>query len=251
MVVFMNKTRWKSAYDRPAFSPRETLKWYRKRSKIIAMKKDEFDAAIIRMFPYDAGKNIRVLELGSGTGDLTTKILRPFPHANITCIDGSSEMLKAAEVRLRRHKRKIVFLQRNLEDPSWNVSLDRFHVVVSARTLHHLSDQRKRGLYKQIFGMLMKGGCFVNGDLIRSEHKILNQKYEEIWAHHIQKKTKRILGIDRSIEEVRQKIHEAAAREGDRPASMEYQLSWLREVGFKAVDCVWKYFHMAVIVGFK
>jgi len=250
-VVFVSKARWKSVYDQSAFGPRETLSWYRKRSKIIAMKKDEFDTAIVSMFPYGSGENIRVLELGSGTGNLTAKIFRSFPQASITCIDGSSEMLKAAEARLRRHKGQIVFLRRNLEDPSWNTSLDRFHVIASARTLHHLSDQRKRALYKQIFDMLMKGSCFVNGDLIKSEHDILNRKYEEIWARHIKKKTKEILGIDRSIEEVKQKIHEAAAKEGDRPASVEDQLGWLRESGFKAVDCVWKYFHMAVVVGFK
>lgn len=245
----MNKARWKSVYNQSTFSPRETLSWYRRRSKIIDIARDELDSAIISMFLYCSEENIRVLELGSGTGDLTAKIFRFFPHASITCIDGSSEMLKAAEIRLRKHRGQIVFLQRNFDDPSWNTSLKRFHIIASARTLHHLSNQK--ALYKQIFDMLVEGGCFMNGDLIKSEHKILNQKYEEIWAHYIRKKTKEILGIDRSIEEVKRKMHEAAAKEGDKPASVEDQLNWLREAGFKAVDCVWKYFHMAVIVGFK
>lgn len=237
---------WKSVYDK-----KEMVDWYEKRAQIIGMKRDELDSAIISMFPYEKDEDIRVLELGSGTGNLTEKILQSFSRANVICMDGSSEMLNAAKSRLQNYGARVTFFQKNLEDPSWSASLGGYQVVVSARTIHHLPDERKKALFRQIFGMLVDGGCFVNGDLIKSKHEILNKKYEDLWASHIKEKTREILGIDRSMEEVRRKMREASDREGDKPATVEDQLTWLSEAGFKAVDCAWKYFHIAVIVGFK
>jgi len=46
----------------------------------------------------------------------------------------------------------------------------------------------------------------------------------------------------------------AGARERmrhDRCADLEVQLRWLRDAGFTAVDCVFKYWRFAVIAAFK
>lgn len=37
----------------------------------------------------------------------------------------------------------------------------------------------------------------------------------------------------------------------DKPTSVERQLDWLRSAGFEDVDCVWKYYNLAVYFGFK
>lgn len=238
---------WKSVYD-----VEEMVAWYEKRTKIIAMKRDALDSAIITMFPYERKRPIRVLELGSGMGHFTEKILQSFPHATITCLDGAQKMLNVAREKLKSYGHRVTFLQRDIEDPSWNTALGKYHVVASARTIHHLSDEGKRLLFRQIFYMLEEGGCFVNGDLTKSRFKAFNSKYyDKIWAGHIKKKTKEILGIDRPMMEVRRRMHEALAKEGDNPSTVEDQLEWLLEAGFKAVDCPWKYYHIAVIVGLK
>jgi tRNA (cmo5U34)-methyltransferase len=48
-----------------------------------------------------------------------------------------------------------------------------------------------------------------------------------------------------------ERMHVALEREGDKPATVEDQLMWLQEAGFKVVECVWKYYHIAVILGIK
>lgn len=247
MVNTASKGKWKSVYD-----TKEMVAWYKKRAEIIGLKRDELHSAIINMFPYGREESIRALELGAGTGDLTEKILQSFPSANLTCVDGSSTMLDAAKAMLRRYRERITFFQKDFGRAFWNKSLGKYHVVASARAIHHLPDERKKSLFREIYKMLETDGCFVNGDLIKSKYEILNRKYyDDIWASHIKKKTKEVLGIDRSMEEVRRKMREASEKEGDRPATVEDQLKWLLEAGFSAVDCAWKYFHIAVVVGLK
>lgn len=247
MVNTAGKEKWKSVYD-----TKEMVAWYKKRAEIIGMKRDELHSAIVSMFPYGKEERIRVLELGSGTGDLTEKILQSFPNANVTCVDGSSKMLDAAKARLRRYKKRVTFFQKDFGRAFWNKSLGKYHVAASAGAIHHIPDKRKKSLFREIYEMLETGGWFVNGDLIKSEYEILNKKYyDDIWASYIKKKTKEVLGIDRPMEEVRRKMREASAKEGDRPATVEDQFKWLREAGFRAVDCAWKYFHIAVVVGLK
>jgi len=243
----MSERNWKSVYD-----TKDMVAWYEKRAQIIAMKRDELDSAIINMIPYGKEKSIRVLELGSGTGHFTEKILQTFPHAIVTCVDGAAEMLKCARERLQKYRDRVTFLQLDLEDSSWHASLGKHDVVVSARAIHHLSDEEKRLLFQKIFNLLKEEGCFINGDMIKSKFKPFNHKYfDEIWAGHIKEKTKEILNIDRPMEEVRKRMYAALEREGDKPSTVEDQLQWLLEAGFKAADCVWKYYHMAVIVGLK
>ncbi len=37
----------------------------------------------------------------------------------------------------------------------------------------------------------------------------------------------------------------------DNLLSMETQLTWLKEIGFKDVDCYWKWLEMALLIGYK
>ncbi len=243
----MSEGSWRSIYDRKNMG-----EWYERRAQIVSMKREGLDSAIIDMFPCDKEEDMRVLELGSGTGRLTEKMLRTFPHAVVTCVEGSAEMLNVAKERLREYGGRVTFLQLDFEDPSWHSSLHKYRVVVSARAIHHLSDNSKRDLFKQIFSLLEPAGCFINGDLFKSKFEGFNRKYfDEVWAGHIREKTKEILGVDRSMEEVRKKMYAAMEREGDKPSTVEDQLKWMLDAGFKEADCVWKYYHIAVIVGLK
>jgi len=238
---------WKSVYE-----ARDIVDWYEKRAKIIAIKRDERDSIMIGLFPYKKEDEFHVLDLGCGMGRQTERILKNFSNAIITAIDGSSEMLKSARSKLRRYGSRVRFLERNFENSSWKKSLGKYHVVISAGTIHHLADERKRALFQEIFQVLEEGGYFINGDMIKSRYEILNKKYyNDIWAGYIRKKTEEVLGIKRSMAEAIEKMHAALEREGDKPATIEDQLMWLQEAGFKMVECVWKYYHIAVILGIK
>lgn len=237
---------WRSIYD-----AEKIVEWYDQRLRIIGMQVDERDEAVLSMIPCEKQKHFRLLDLGAGMGRFTMKVADRFPNAEIVCVDGSAQMLEVAKSKLGEHS--FAFVCRDFGQPSWIEGLSgTFNVIVSTGAIHHVSDQRKRRLFVEVHRLLNDGGYFINGDLVKSRYDILNTKYyDDVWAHHIQQKTLEVLGLGRSIEEVRRRMHASLKKEGDKPSTIEDQLRWLGEAGFRVADCVWQYYLLAVIVGIK
>ena len=99
---------------------------------------DELQTATIDAIPFEPA---RVLELGVGTGETTTRLLERFPDAQVTGLDSTPEMVFRArelgiEVRLAR-------MEDPLPDGPWDL-------VVSVLTIHHLDADGKRDLFRRV-----------------------------------------------------------------------------------------------------
>ena len=57
---------------------------------------------ILTMLPFPRERALRVLELGTGTGNLTQKLLDRFPNSTVVGYDVSAEMLARARAKLAR-----------------------------------------------------------------------------------------------------------------------------------------------------
>ncbi|REJ74874.1 MAG: class I SAM-dependent methyltransferase [Acidobacteria bacterium] len=105
-----------------------------------------------------------VLELGSGTGNLTR--LLP-PGRRIVCVDVSAEMTRLAAAKLAGRS-EIEFLQADvleaLSHPA--VHATAFDAIVSTYTLHHLTEAEKRTFTAAALERLAPGGRLVVGDLM-------------------------------------------------------------------------------------
>jgi tRNA (cmo5U34)-methyltransferase len=105
----------------------------------------------------------RILDLGSGTGETSRRCLVAHPRAAVVAIDQSRAMTEIAstvpEDRLRA-------LTRRLEDP---LPPGPFDLVVSALAVHHLDGPGKADLFRRIRAVLVPGGRFVMGDVIRPQ----------------------------------------------------------------------------------
>ncbi len=180
----MNK--WRSVYD-----SEEMIQRYEQRLKIIGIRVDERDDAAIRMIPYKEHESFRILDLGSGTGRFTLKLRERYPNAEIVCLDGSKKMLQVAKSRFKASSSKsnsvISFVHKDFGNTSWIENFSRkFDVIVSTGAIHHVSDIRKKQLFSEVNNLLNDKGYFINGDLHKSSHKVLNTKYyDDIWAHYI------------------------------------------------------------------
>jgi tRNA (cmo5U34)-methyltransferase len=102
----------------------------------------------------------RLLELGTGTGITTRRVLERHPAAHLTGVDSSAEMLAHAglpDADLRRQ---------DLRDPLPDGPFD---VVFSALAVHHLDARGKADLFARVAAVLAPGGRFVLADVIVPE----------------------------------------------------------------------------------
>jgi tRNA (cmo5U34)-methyltransferase len=100
-----------------------------------------------------------VLELGTGTGEATLRVLANHPDARWTGIDSSEAMLARARERLSQADLRLA----RLEDP---LPAGPFELAVSVLAVHHLDGPAKRDL----FGRLAQvADVFVLGDVVVPE----------------------------------------------------------------------------------
>ena len=209
----------------------------RTRRRLVPGFDDFYRAAIdLIQFPHDS--QIKVLDLGAGTGLLAAFIAYSFPQARITMVDISSEMLDRARARFELGGERFRF---EVSDYGVDPIREKYDAVVSALSIHHLSDDQKRSLFARIHGALNDGGVFVNAEQCRGATPQRHRFHHERWITRV-----RELGVD---------DRDLAAALGrmkfDRAATLEDQLQWLSEAGFRDIDCAYKNLIFAVYCGIK
>ncbi|HEX4200261.1 MAG TPA: class I SAM-dependent methyltransferase [Chthoniobacterales bacterium] len=103
----------------------------------------------------------RVLELGSGTGNLSQLIAS---CDELVCVDVSEKMEALAQPKLR-HLTKRRFVRADILE-IFAKRLGLFDAVISTYAIHHLTDREKQRLFALVFASLLPGGRAVFGDLM-------------------------------------------------------------------------------------
>jgi tRNA (cmo5U34)-methyltransferase len=199
---------------------------------------DDFYRAAIDLIQFPRESSLKVLDLGAGTGLMAAFIAYSFPNARITMVDISHEMLERARARFELAGPRFRF---EVSDYGVDRIQEKYDAIVSALSIHHLSDEQKRSLFKRIHGALNDDGVFVNAEQFRCATPERHKFHHERWLTRV-----RELGVDdRDL---------AAALERmkfDRAATLEDQLEWMREAGFRDIDCAYKNLIFAVYCGLK
>jgi tRNA (cmo5U34)-methyltransferase len=193
----------------------------------------------------------RVLDLGAGDGILLATVLEAHPEAEGFAVDFSPPMLEQARAALAVFGARAAVVAADLADPAWAMSVEGpFDAVVSGYAIHHLSDERKRALYAEVFSLLNEGGAFVNCEHVASPTPALQRMFEEAMSEHLCER-RRERGEDVTPEQVYREYVARPDREANILAPVEEQCRWLREIGYREVDCFWKYFELAVFGGIR
>lgn len=103
----------------------------------------------------------RVLELGSGTGNLTARISA---CSELVCVDISQRMEEIAAPKLA-HLPQRRFIAEDLLQV-FERPLGIFDCIISTYTVHHLTREEKSLLFEQVWAHLAPGGRAVFGDLM-------------------------------------------------------------------------------------
>jgi tRNA (cmo5U34)-methyltransferase len=215
-----------STYDRTA---RESMPAY-----------TELHRALVGGIPFLSTRSFRVLELGVGTGALTSAVLSRFPHAEVVGIDVSPRMIAAARRRLRRYRDRVLLLAGRLE-AAWE---GRYDAVLSALAIHHLEDRDKWRLFRRVYRSLSPGGYFGDGDDHLPEDPVFDSRYAQIAAAQMGGRAAR---GPYTIPQLVWHEHERF----DHPCTLTAEVAALQRAGFPHVGVPWRYFGQAVVWAYR
>jgi len=168
----------------------------------------------------------RVLDLGSGDGQVVGRVVDAYPAVEAIACDFSPEMLGRARERFA-DVTAVTVVEHDLDDPlpqAWGA----FDAIVSAFAIHHVVDDRKRALYGEVFDHLAPGGVFCNLEHVASPTPELHEAFLSV------------LGQTLADDDPSNKL-----------ALTEAQLGWLRDIGFEQVDCFYKWREIGLLAGVK
>jgi trans-aconitate methyltransferase len=141
----------------------------------------KFVALFSEKFPAFNGQ--RIVDLGCGPADITTRLARRYPQARILGLDGADSMLDIAKNDILRHTP----LANRVDIRKWHIGRqenplgsEAFHAVVSNSLLHHMHDPLD--LWRAIRALAAPGAAVLVMDLIRPQSLIEAEQTVEKYA---------------------------------------------------------------------
>ncbi|OHD08424.1 MAG: methyltransferase [Spirochaetes bacterium GWD1_27_9] len=192
---------------------------------------------IIKEICHSTKENPKILDIGAGTGLLSKIILEKYPNAILTLIDISEKMLNIAKERFVNNQ-NINYIVCDYTKYEFK---EKYDIVISSLSIHHLENKEKRKLYKKIYEILNNDGIFVNGDQFLSPYKENEEFCKKIWFEKIEKTN--LTEEDKKGAYDRMKM--------DKPATIDENLKYLKKAGFKNTDLFYKYYVFGIIYGKK
>jgi len=235
-------------FEKSRWADSEFSRGFRDKADIYLPLRRQFMEAAISLYAHCMASDGpgRILDLGCGDGLFIGELLKSFSPAQVTLVDGSAEMLAAAQQRLA-NRTDCIFIQASFQDLLAEEPLPAdFHFVYSSLAVHHLPSAEKKRLYAYIHKLLRPGGCFVHYDVVVPPSAKIEKWYLSLWQqwianHPDEKGGKELLGIP----------HQYKGNPDNMPDTLASQLEVLEKIGFRDVDCYCKYGIFSLFGGFK
>ena len=209
---------------------------------------DEMLDAITRCLPATTN---RILELGCGTGELSFKLMKRCPSAQVVAVDYSPRMLQFAKQKIQAfgYADRWTGIEADFgnwaNDPTTAEIGTGFDACISSLAIHHLTDEMKLKLFRRISTSLNPNGWFWNADPILPESPLLKEVYQtarEEWVQH----------QGTTLAEIRDRTSSSSTQGHSNPdqlATLSAHLQMLTTAGFNSLAVPWKYYDLAVFGG--
>ncbi|MFH1649183.1 MAG: class I SAM-dependent methyltransferase [Candidatus Woesearchaeota archaeon] len=174
-------------------------------------------------------KNPRILEIGSGEGDLTKYILQHNPTIKIDALDVSPEMIASSKKELSAFIDRINFICEDVSKYLQNIK-KKYDVITEAWTIHNFKWEDKNTIFKQIHEALAEGGTFIMMDKLYPDNP---DQQEELLTTQL----RRYEYLD---VELRKEITDHELQDYREEFKMEetQTIDILKEIGFKNIRIV-------------
>lgn len=210
---------------------------YDKNRKFFVPCFDDFYINSTKIISSNISYPKRIIDLGAGTGLLTYFWYQNFPDAEFVLVDIADEMLNIARKRFYN----ISNVSYQIMDYKNNFPNGNFDTIISALSIHHVSDSEKQELFYKIYEILPDNGLFVNYDQFRAEQSQINNWYNSYWENQLN--CSGLTKNDIKSWKERKKL--------DKECSVQQELNMLKNCNFKIVECIYIYYKFAVIFAIK
>ncbi|HSP64655.1 MAG TPA: class I SAM-dependent methyltransferase [Candidatus Deferrimicrobium sp.] len=219
-------------------------------------------AVIIDTIEALCGDAPSVVDLGSGPGSLSRRILDRLPGARVTAIDMDPVLLAIGRHALGDQAGRLHWLDADLRSRWKPAGEGRADAAVSTTALHWLQPPALAALYRYLGTVLAPGGVFVNGDRMefppdlprlagaarasreRSKPVGAGESWEEWWAA-----VEHEPGLAAEMAERARRHHDHPDHEHH--ADLATHVAGLREAGFAEVGTIWQHLADRVLVAIR
>ena len=218
---------------------------------IMLIERKRTTKLLLDLFQYcfEDRTGLRVIDLGCGDGSMILDFSRRYPNNKYYLMDGSAEMLSKAKATLDGDN--FNFVLQTFEDYiSSEGKPSKYDMVFSSNAIHHLTLTNKSKMYTRIFHELANGGLFINMDVVLPPSERIENWEFRMWIDWINETLDRnnlndLIGKYDGIPKIYKDKPE------NKPDGLSTQLGLLRDIGFKDVECFYKYGIFTMFGGIK
>jgi tRNA (cmo5U34)-methyltransferase len=197
------------------------------------------------LLPFGEQEEFTFLDLGAGTGAASRAILGQHPRSTAILADFSTQMMAAGEQDMQPFAGRYRYVEFDMTTGEWPAAIPAaLDAVVTSMCVHHLPDERKQGLFAEIFDHLVPGGWYVNYDPVLAADPVV----EATWQ--------RVNDYD-NPEAASKRLHHTPQEQARYDNHVRYiiplpqQLEYLQSAGFRGIDVYWKQLENVIYGGYR
>ena len=259
-----DEQKWKKEFDSD-----KRAREYDATINFFSLRRAERFKVLHTLLPKAPDGEHGILELGSGTGIFTKQLTTRYPKARIFAVEGAQRMINLAKSKrfFKDNKDRIRWILADYSSPIWRSHIkDHLNLIVSFDALHHLTHQRQKVLYGEIFEMILPGGMLFISDHMTSCEPFYDDPQFSLWIEEVMnvlaqsrkmnmmnllkdkiyaKVPSRIKGYLRP--DIREDFLKQLLKEGDNPMHIMDQIDAIREAGFTGVTVEYRFANFGII----
>lgn len=178
-----------------------------------------------------------ILDLGAGTGLLSYFWYQHFPKSKYVLIDIADEMLEVAH---RRFSGLTNIVCESL-DYSKGLPKEKFDIIISALSIHHLQNNKKQELFSSIYNKLNDHGVFINYDQFCADTSGMDVWFNSYWEQYLE--GNELSAEDLGLWKERRKL--------DKECSVRDEMLMIQKSNFRETHCIYSCQKFSVIAALK
>jgi tRNA (cmo5U34)-methyltransferase len=197
------------------------------------------------LLPFAEQEAFTFLDLGAGTGAASRAILGLYPRSTAILADFSSAMMDAGEGQMQPFAGRYRYVEFDMSAGRWPAAIPAaVDAVVTSMFVHHLPDERKQGLFTEIFGRLVPGGWYLNYDPVAAGDPVVKATWQRVSDHE-------------DPEAAGKRLHRTQQQQAHYDNHARYiipltqQLGYLQAAGFRGIDVYWKQLENVIYGGYR